>query len=332
MIRSVEMYDTPNAMVQFASENTKKKMWRLKFRSSLALFAVKFFGFRTQREGGERGTGSSSPWFRAEVFLSSHLELGSRGTQLIQSSTCHINNQKSLLCRSFIQGSEVSFWPSGTLLRGWCKTRHETTKHRDHSYCSLCFKWNLALLRSSELTSLRSEMSCLPQKTSIAQAVVAQASMECLSKSSSPLTQRDAPQEHGAVFLHPPLLPSFKVSSAKNQRSFQTLLNNVPTTHKRSTDLGEEVEKVPLFISWKWSTHHLLLPTVPALSIDLAGHSKSGGTWSYWHTDWREIEWESWHLSCCCFSLFVAHAGWECWLEHGVNNTKVMGPHMGHSL
>lgn len=170
MIRAVEMCDTPNAMVQFASENTKKKLWRLKFRSSLALFAVKFFGFRTQREGGERGIGSSSPWFRAEVFLSSHSELGRRGTQLIQSSTCHINNRKSLLCRSFIQRSEVSFWPPGTLLRGWCKTRDEITKHRDCPYCSFCFEWNLAMLRSSELTSLRSEISCLPQKTSVAQA------------------------------------------------------------------------------------------------------------------------------------------------------------------
>lgn len=165
---------------------------------------------------------------------------------------------KSLLCRSFIQRSEVSFWPPGTLLRGWCKTRDEITKHRDCPYCSFCFEWNLAMLRSSELTSLRSEISCLPQKTSVAQAMMAQASMECLSKSSSPLTQRDAPQEHGALFLHPPPLPSFKVSSAKNQRSFQTLLNNVPTTHKRSTDLSEEVGQVLLFISWKWSIHHLL--------------------------------------------------------------------------
>lgn len=111
MIRSVEMYDTPNAMVQFASGNTKRKMWRLEFRSSLALFAVKFFGFRAHL-GKERGIGSSSHWFRAKISLSSHSELGRRGTQVTQSSTCHINNWKSLLCRSFIQPSEVSFWPS----------------------------------------------------------------------------------------------------------------------------------------------------------------------------------------------------------------------------
>lgn len=206
MIRSVEMYDTPNAMAQFASENTKKKMWRLKFRPRLTLFTVEFFGFGA-RLGRERGIGSSSCWFRAKLCVSSHSELGRRGTQLIQSSTCHISNWKSLLCRSFIQQSEVSFWPSGTLVRGWCKTRYEITEHRDHFYCSFSFKWNLTLLRSSELTSLRSEISCLPQK-SIAQAVVAPASMECLSKSSSLLTQRDEPQEHGAVFLQPPPPPS----------------------------------------------------------------------------------------------------------------------------
>lgn len=59
MIRSVETCDIPNAMVPFASENTKKKMWRLKFISSLALFAAKFFGFRAHL-GRERGIGSSS--------------------------------------------------------------------------------------------------------------------------------------------------------------------------------------------------------------------------------------------------------------------------------
>lgn len=36
IIKSVDGYGIPNAMVQFASENTKKKIWRLKFRSSLA--------------------------------------------------------------------------------------------------------------------------------------------------------------------------------------------------------------------------------------------------------------------------------------------------------
>lgn len=111
MIRSVEMYDTPNAMVPFAGGNTKKKMWRHKFRSSLAFFAVKFLGFRAHL-GKERGIGSSSHWFRAKTFLSSHSELGRRGTQVTQSSTCRINSGKSLLCRSFIQPSEVSFWPS----------------------------------------------------------------------------------------------------------------------------------------------------------------------------------------------------------------------------
>lgn len=233
MIRSIEVYDTPNAMAQFASEDTKKKMWRLKFRSSLAFFAGKFFVFRAHL-GRERAIGSSSHRFRAKVFLSSHSELGRRGTKLIQSSTGHINNRKSLLCRSFIQQSEVSFWPSGTLMRGWCKTRYEVTKHRDHCCCSFPFKRNLALLRSSELTSLRSEISCLPQKTSTAWAVVAQASMECLSKSSSPLTQRDAPQEHGAVFLHRTSLPSFKVSSAQGSKVF-------PDTPKQCSCHPQEV-------------------------------------------------------------------------------------------
>lgn len=91
--------------------------------------------------------------------------------------------------------SEVSFWPSGTLMRGGCKTRDEITKHRDHSYRSFPFRQDLALVRSSELTLLRSEVPCLPQKTSRAQAVAAQASMECLNKSSSSFTQRDVPRE-----------------------------------------------------------------------------------------------------------------------------------------
>jgi len=97
--------------------------------------------------------------------------------------------------------SEVSSWPSGTILRGLCKTRDEITKHRDHFRCSFPFKQNLALVRSSELTLLRFEISCLPQKTSTAQAVVAQASTECLNTSLSPLTQRDAPQEHRGSIL-----------------------------------------------------------------------------------------------------------------------------------
>lgn len=43
MIKSVDGYDIPNALVQFASEKNKKKIQRLKFTSNLAFLQVSFF-------------------------------------------------------------------------------------------------------------------------------------------------------------------------------------------------------------------------------------------------------------------------------------------------
>lgn len=43
MIKSVDGYDIPNALVQFASEKNKKKNQRLKFTSNLAFLQVSFF-------------------------------------------------------------------------------------------------------------------------------------------------------------------------------------------------------------------------------------------------------------------------------------------------
>lgn len=53
MIKSVDGYGIPNAMVQFASENTKKKIWTLKFRSSLAFLQVSFLDSELIWEGRE---------------------------------------------------------------------------------------------------------------------------------------------------------------------------------------------------------------------------------------------------------------------------------------
>lgn len=164
-------------------------------------------------------TGSSLCRFRAKVFLSSHSELGKTGMQLTVSHTWY--QQLKTHYAGDTRQSELSFWPSGTLMRGWCKTRDEITKHRDHSCCSFPFRQNLALVRSSELTLLRSEVSCLPQKTSVAQAVAAQASIECLNKSSSSFTQRDMPQEHRNDSISAPYHHcSFKASSAQGWKGF----------------------------------------------------------------------------------------------------------------
>lgn len=53
VIKSVDGYGILNAVVQFASENTEKKMWRLKFRSSLAFLQVSFLDSELIWEGRE---------------------------------------------------------------------------------------------------------------------------------------------------------------------------------------------------------------------------------------------------------------------------------------
>lgn len=77
----------------------------------LSIFAGKFSGFRAHL-GRERGIGSQTCRFRAKVCLSSRSELGRKGTQFTESSTCHINNQKIPLCRSdmTIGGLLLAFW------------------------------------------------------------------------------------------------------------------------------------------------------------------------------------------------------------------------------
>lgn len=114
MIKSVDRFDIPNAPVQFASEN-KKKIQRLKFTSNLAFLRVSFFGFKAYL-GMERDTGSSLCRFRAKVFLSSHSELGKTGMQLTVSHTWY--QQLKTHYAGDTRQSELSFWPSGTLMRG----------------------------------------------------------------------------------------------------------------------------------------------------------------------------------------------------------------------
>lgn len=136
-------------------------------------------------------------------------------------------------------------------MRGGCKTRDEITKHRDHSYCSFPFRQDLALVRSSELTLLRSEVPCLPQKTSRAQAVAAQASMECLNKSSSSFTQRDVPQEGSilAACHHFALSKHLQPKDVKGLFIFfHITLNDVPSTWKRFTDLRRQGSQVLVFL------------------------------------------------------------------------------------
>lgn len=82
----------------------------------------------------------------------------------------------------------------------------------------------------------------------------------------------------------------------------------MPSSCRRFAGLSEEMGQLrtTAFFPLKArqaGTHHLLLQSVLSLSISLVGHSPILA---------RRLctdKWDRSHLSCCCFSLFVAHAG-----------------------